>query len=99
MLASSTLPITHATIAPETVVDLLVGAAAAFVTFRKRGDGTLREMLCSPTPSTLAPTASDMDTQTRCVWDMEKREYRSIPLDSVIAIRTVATNDLLNALR
>lgn len=99
MLASSTLPITAATIAPDTVVDLLTKAAAAFITFRKRGDGTLREMLCSPITTTHTPSQSDLDNAVRGVWDMEKAEYRSIPIDAVLAIRTVSTTDLKSALR
>lgn len=67
------------------LIHRLAGNTVFSVHFSKRTTGEERTMICRFTPSIdhTGPTRQTIRQGILIVWDMQKRGYRSIPLDSI----------------
>ena len=69
------------------------------VTFKKK-DGTLRDMVCrTGVTKHIKGTGKPMGEAAKkvcwCVFDMQKREYRTVPIDRIIGIKASGVSAFL----
>lgn len=75
-------------ITPGEVLTTLLTAGLTLVTFRKRGDGTIRTMLCMAMSQVKGDASyAPLSKGLLRVWDVEKEAPRMIPMEAVVSAR------------